>query len=168
MKWDFLKGCLIATVTATAAWFDSTLTFLEALMVGFLFNVLAGFRADAVHFKMVRLIPPKFMTNFNGNKFKDSLMELFLITSITYVLKGFIDLLSYDEKSAYVVQFLMAVAIYFYFRNGLRNLHKVYPEIKFITVIYFLVAFEFRKLVGNDVADAIDKAEKEDKLKEDL
>jgi len=158
---NFLQALCISLLTGIAAFFDSTLSFLVALLIGFTFNILAGFRADEVKFKFTRLIPPKFLENFHGSKFKDSLMEFFLITGITYLLKGIIDLNKYEDKSAYVVQFLIAIACYFYLRNGLRNLAQVYPKNKFIRVIHFLIAFEFRKLVGSDVADEIDKIEKE-------
>ncbi|HEY6915154.1 MAG TPA: hypothetical protein VI413_10800 [Paludibacter sp.] len=160
-NYDFFRALCISALTGVAAFFDSTFSFLFALFIGFAFNIIAGFRADEVKFKLVRLIPPKFLHNFQGNKFKDSLMELFLIMTVTYVLKGIIDLNKYEAKSSYVVQFLIAIACYFYLRNGLRNFHKVYPRNKFISVVYFLLAFEFRKLVGSDVADELDKIEKE-------
>lgn len=158
----FIKATCISILTGVSAFFDSTLSFLIALMLGFAFNIIAGFRADEVKIKIIRLIPPKFLHNFQGNKFKDSLMELFLITAVTYFLKGLIDLMKYEDKSVYVVQFLIAIACYVYLRNGLRNLNRVYPKVKFIAILYFLVAFEFRKLVGADIADHIDKIEKED------
>lgn len=161
MKYEVLKSVSILLFTAVAAFFDSTLSFLSALLIGFAFNILAGFRADGVKIKLVRLIPPSFLHNFKGSKFKDSLMELFLIATTTYILKAFIDLNRYENQSAYIVQFLIAIACYFYFRNGLRNLKKVYPKVKFIAVLYFLLSFEFKKLVGQDVADIINNVEKE-------
>lgn len=160
-NYNYLQALCISVVTGIAAFFDSTYSFLVALIIGFAFNILAGFRADEVKFKLVRLIPPKVLHNFQGNKFKDSLMEFFLITAITYMLKLIIDLNKFQSKSTYVVQFLLAIACYFYFRNGLRNLHQAYPRNKFISLVYFLLAFEFRKLVGADVADELDKIEKE-------
>jgi hypothetical protein len=64
-----------------------------------------------------------------------------------------------QDKSAFVVQFLIAVAIYYYFRNALKNLKKVYPKIKWISMLYNLISFKFRELVGSDVADIIEKEE---------
>jgi len=86
-------------------------------------------------------------------------MELFLIMSITYLLKVIADLMKYRDQSPYVVQLLIAIAIYYYFRNGLKNLQKVYPKNRFIAVVYHLISFKFRQLVGSDVADIIDQNE---------
>jgi hypothetical protein len=158
-KQHVISGICISIISGLAAFFDSTLSYMIALLLGFTFNILAGFRADEVRVKLVRLIPPQFLQNFNGNKLKDSLMELFLITFITYFLKGIIDLMKCQDKSAFVVQFLIAVAIYYYFRNALKNLKKVYPKIKWISMLYNLISFKFRELVGSDVADIIEKEE---------
>lgn len=158
---EVINSILVAIFTAIMAFFDSTVSYLIALFLGFAFNILAGFRADEVKIKITRLIPPKILENFNGNKFKDSLMEFFLITGVTYFLKGIADLMDYEDKSQYVVQVLIAIAIYHYFRNGLKNLASVYPKNKFIVVLHHLIAFKFRSLVGGDIADIVEKAEKE-------
>lgn len=160
-KNEVLNSILVAIFTAVMAFFDSTISYLVALLFGFLFNILAGFRADEVKVKITRLIPPLILENFNGNKFKDSLMELLIIAGVTYFLKGIADLMDYEDKSQYVVQVLIAIAIYYYFRNGLKNLASVYPKNKFIVVLHYLIAFKFRSLVGGDIADIVEKAEKE-------
>lgn len=160
-RFDYLQTISILVVSAISAYFDSTITFLCALLLAFSFNILAGFRADEVKLTIQRIFPPLFLKNFQGNKFKDSLMELFLITSVTYLLKGVADLMKYQNQSAYLVQFLTAIAIYYYFRNALKNLKTVYPKNKFIAVLYFLLAFKFRQLVGGEVADIIDANEKD-------
>ena len=162
-KHEIFSGICVAIFTAVAAFFDSTLSYLVALFAGFIFNILAGFRADEVKIEIRRIIPPVLLKNFSGNKFKDSLLELLLITSITYFLKGIADLMHYEESSSYVVQFLIAIALYYYIRNGLRNLNKGYPKVKFITMMYYLLAFKFRQIFGSDVADIVDKAEENNK-----
>lgn len=159
IKFDYLQAISIVAVTAISAYFDSTITFLAALLLAFVFNILAGFRADEVKIEIRRIFPPIFLKNFQGNKFKDSLMELLIITAVTYLLKTLADLMKYQNQSDYVVQLLMNIAIYYYFRNGLRNLKKGYPKNKFIAVVYFLLAFKFRQLVGGEIADIVDKNE---------
>ena len=157
---QFCNAVLVAIFTAILSFFDSTSSYLLALIFGFAFNIIAGFRADEVKIILNRIFPPIFMfKNFKGNKFKDSLMELFLITGTTYLLKGLIDLMNYNDKSAYVVQWLFIVAIYVYFRNGLRNLVAVYPHIKFIRILYGLLSFKFREIAGDKIADIVDKEE---------
>ena len=156
-----VQGTLIGTATAIAAYFDSTFSFLCALILSFLFNILAGFKADEVKIHIKRIFPPDLFDNFNGNKLKDSLMELFLIVSITYILKGFADLMRYEGGSYYVVQFLVTIAIYYYFRNGLKNLVSVYPKVKFIRLVYYLIAFKLKEIIGIDLSKIVDKAEKE-------
>ena len=161
--YNCVQGAMVFIFTSCAAFLDSTFSYLIALLLGFSFNILAGFRADEVKLTLHRLFPPIFVfKNFKGNKFKDSLFELFLITSITYLLKGFIDLMDYDDKSVYVVQWLFAVAIYVYFRNGLRNLRSVYPHVKFIRILYALVSFKFREFFGDEIADIVKKEEEKE------
>jgi hypothetical protein len=159
MKFDYIQALSIAAVTAISAYFDSTITFLAALLIAFIFNILAGFRADEVKLTIQRIFPPIFLKNFQGNKFKDSLMELLIITFVTYLLKTLADLMKYQQQSAYIVQLLMAIAIYVYLRNGLKNLKTVYPKNKFIAIVYFLLAFKFRQLFGGEIADIVDENE---------
>ena len=156
-----VQGALIGAATAIAAYFDSTFSFVCALILAFLFNILAGFKADEVKINIKRIFPPDFFDNFNGNKLKDSLMELFLISAITFLLKGLIDLMQKQDLSTYAVQFLISIAIYYYFRNGLRNLVKVYPKVKFIRLVYYLIAFKLKEIIGSDLSDIVEKAEKE-------
>ena len=161
--YNVAQGAMVFIFTSCAAFMDSTFSYLIALLLGFTFNILAGFRADEVKIKLHRIFPPIVaFEKFNGNKFKDSLLELFLITSITYLLKEVIDLMDYDTKSVYVVQWLFAVAIYVYFRNGLRNLHEAYKKVVFIRIVYAVLAFKFREIFGDKVADIVKEEEKED------
>lgn len=158
-KLPFLKDIqapLMGLVSIVAAYFDSTFTFLIALFAAFIFNILAGLRADDVKFTMWRLI------NFDGHKFKDSLKELALIVMITYFLKGIMDLMQHNEKSVYAVQILVWIALYYYLRNSLRNLSKAYPKIKWIVVVYHLFSFQFGKVMPESVNKAIEKAEEEE------
>ena len=161
-----VQGTLIGIATAIAAYFDSTFSFVCALILAFLFNILAGFRADEVKIKLHRIFPPIVaFEKFNGNKFKDSLLELVLIASTTYLLKGLIDLMDYDAQSTYVVQWLFVIAIYVYFRNGLRNLHESYKNVVFIRILYAILAFKFREIFGDKVSDIIENEEKNENTK---
>ena len=158
-----VQGTLIGITTAIAAYFDSTFSFVCALILAFLFNILAGFKADEVKVKIKRIFPPVLaFEKFSGNKFKDSLMELFLISSITFLLKGLIDLMQRQDLSTYAVQFLISIAIYYYFRNGLRNLVKVYPKVKFLRLVYYLIAFKLKEIIGSDLSDIVEKAEEKE------
>ena len=157
-KLPFLKDLqapLMGLFGIVAAYFNSTLTFMAALFAAFLFNILAGMRADEVKFTMWRMV------NFNGNKFKDSLKELLLIIAVTYFLKGLMDLMQLTEKSAYAVQILVWLALYYYVRNSLRNLSKAYPHVKWLMVVYYLFSFQFGKMMPESVNQAIEKADKE-------
>lgn len=156
-KIDYLQALAITAFSAVAAYFDSTITFLVALVVSFAFNILAGFRADEVHIVLQRIYPPIILKNFQGNKLKDSLVELVLITTVVYLLKLLADLMKYNSQSAYIVQFLIFIAIYHYLRKGLGNLKNSYPKIKFISVVYYLLSFKFREMFGNEVADIMDQ-----------
>ena len=159
IKFDYLQAISIAISTAVMAYFDSTITFFAALLFAFIFNIVAGFRADEVKLTIQRIYPPILFKNFQGNKFKDSLLEMLIIVSLVILMKGFADLMKYRAQSDYVVQFLVSIAIYVYLRNGLKNIKTVYPKIKFIAILYFLLAFKFRQLVGGEVADIVDTEE---------
>ena len=150
-----IQGPAIGIVNMGVAYFGTTSTFIYAVMLSFTFNILAGFRADEVKFKMWRLI------NFEGNKFKDSLKDVLLILSITYILKGLMDLMKHNDKSVFAVQILLAVAVYYYFRNGLRNLSKAYPKNVWLRVVYYIVSFQFKELLPDVVKKAMTKAEEE-------
>lgn len=153
----------VAATAAIVAYFDTTYTFLLALLIGFAFNIFAGLRADNVRFSMTRF-PHVHVLNYSGHKLKDSLMELFLITSITYLLKLLIDLFKYNDKSVYAVQILLAVAVYYYFTNALRNLTKSYPKNKWLHFLYYMISFQFRKMIPAVVNEAMDKVDERDKL----
>ena len=164
--YSLLQGMMIGIFTNCVVFLDSTFSYLIALLLGFTFNILAGFRADEVKIKLHRLFPPIVaFEKFNGNKFKDSLLELVLIASTTYLLKGLIDLMDYDAQSTYVVQWLFAIAIYVYFRNGLRNLHEAYKKVVFIRILYAILAFKFREIFGDKVSDIIENEEKYENTK---
>ena len=68
--------------------------------------------------------------------------------------------MKYETSGYYIVQFLIAVAVYYYFRNGLKNLKNVYSNNKWLAMLYHLIAFKFRALVGDDLADIVDKEER--------
>lgn len=158
-KMPFLKDIqapLMGLFGIIAAYFDSTFTFMIALFAAFIFNILAGLRADEVKFTMWRL------ANFDGNKFKDSLKEFLLIVVITYFLKGIMDLMQHNEKSVYAVQILVWIALYYYVRNSLRNLSKAYPKVKWIVVVYHLFSFQFGKIMPESVNKVIEKTEQDE------
>ena len=155
----FFRGIFVVVM----GFINPTGSYLMALVLAFGFNILAGLRADEVKIKLQRIIPPVFVTNFNGNKLKDSLFELLIITVVTYLLKLLIELMDVNGVSAYVVQVLMAFAIYYYFTNGLRNLQKVYPKWKWLRLLYHLITFKFKEFFGSDVSNIMDKVEDETK-----
>lgn len=154
------KEILIIITAAIAAYFDTTISFVYALLLGFAFNILAGLRADKVSIRMVRFPIPS-VINYSGTKLKDSLTELAMVLFITYTIKSIVDLLNFDDKSTYAVQILISVAVYYYLRNGLRNLQQAYPRNRFITSVYYLVAFKFHEIMPSFVSRAV-QAEEED------
>lgn len=155
-----LQPIFVAFISMICAYFESTTGFMLALLLGFVFNIIAGFRADEVKFVMWRLC------NFQGNKFKDSLIELTLIVVVTYFLKLMADLMNHGDKGLFIVECLVWVALYNYIRNGLRNLSKAYPKNRWIRFVSALVSFHFNEIAPDSVKKAWDKSKsKEDKEK---
>ena len=152
-KISMIQTSMVSLFGMVAAYFDSTITFIYALMVAFAFHIIAGMRADEVNLWKLK--------NFKFKKFKDSLIELLLIAATTYMLKLIIDLMRYDEKSIYAVQILIWLALYYYFRRGLRNLAIAYPNNSWIRTVHHLVSFQFAKMMPESVKQAMEKAEKE-------
>lgn len=157
-KISMLQTSMVSMFGIVAAYFDSTITFIYALMIGFVFNIMAGMRADEVKLWNLK--------NFKFGKFKDSLIELLLITTTTYVLKLMIDLMQHNEKSVYAVQILIWLALYYYVRRGLRNLSIAYPNNSWIRTVYHLVSFQFTQMMPESVKQAMEKAEKEKEEKD--
>lgn len=132
----------------------STSDFLAAVLIGFAFNVLAGLRADSVSFVHRRLC------NFNGHKFKDSLIELFLVVVITYLLQLIGVLVEYSEGALIITKWLFRIAVIFYIINGLRNLNKAYPKSRFVEALYIIVTAQFLKIAPDIMKDAFKKTDK--------
>ena len=60
--YNCVQGTLIGIATSIAAYFDSTFSFVCALILAFLFNILAGFKADEVKINIKRIFPPFIVT----------------------------------------------------------------------------------------------------------
>lgn len=161
---EVVRGLLGSFMLAVFAYFDSTLTFLYAILIAFALNIFAGFRADEVKIKLTRIIPPKLRSpNFNPNKFVTALKEFALTVFVIYILKSLVDLLKWEGGGVFVVQGLIAVACYFYIKNALRNLRKTFPNNQFIKFLDILIGLKFREIMGDKISDAIDKVEEEEK-----
>lgn len=161
--WDILQGAMAAVVTAIVAYFDGSSSFLLALVIAFGLNIVAGMRADNVRLKIERIYPPKFFQNFNGNKLKDSLFELLLITSIIYAFKAIGDNMHMSDTDTYIVKYLIWVATYYYAENALDNLSSVYPKNKFLRILSAILSFKFKDFMGPELREEIEKIEKEEK-----
>lgn len=150
------KGMIVA-FTAILSQFDDTNSFMFALFLGFFFNIIAGMKADHVQIKIFRVC------NFNGNKLKDSLAELFLIVVTTYFLKIIADLMGRQDKSVFIVEWLVWVALYYYVRNGLKNLQIAYPRNKWIGFVYNFLSFQFFNFAPESIKNALNKEDDKNK-----
>lgn len=160
---DYIKAFIYSFGLVLSAYFDTTITFIYALLISFFMNILAGFRADEVKVKLTRIIPPKLMLpNFQANKFKTALFELTLMFVIIYILKLLVELLHYADYSVYVTQMLMAVAVYFYVRNTTRNLRKVYNS-KFFIFLDIVIGLKIKEVLPDVFEKAINEVEKEER-----
>lgn len=147
-----LQPFFISVTSMVCAYFESTALFMTALLLSFIFNILAGFRADEVRFKMWRLC------NFEGDKFKDSLIEFTLIVVCTYFLKLLVELMNHQDKGSYVVECLVWVALYSYVRNGFRNLSTAYPKIRWLRFVNNVISFKFSELAPDFIKKSWDES----------
>lgn len=152
----FAQISIAGVISIIISYFESTQSFLIALLIGFILNIFAGFQADNVHFEMWRLC------NFKGNKFKDSLKELFLIVLITYLLKLLVELMKQGEHSYIIVECLIGFAVYYYVRNSLKNLSKAYPNSRWIRFVYIVVGLQFQELIPDPLKKAWKKSKDKD------
>lgn len=161
MEKTIQQFCILAFGILTA-YFESTLLYIIAYYVAFSFNIIAGFRADEVKLKMLRIWPPGIILDkFDKSKFKDSLLEFFLILFTTHILRAIAEMNGFSGKAAMLVQILLGIATHSYLRKSLRNLSVAYPKIVWLKTIYILLAFKFKEIMPKSVSDAVDQAEKE-------
>ena len=161
MNWDFLHTILqkicITIATFCIAFFANTTGFLIAFMLAFGMHILAGMGADKVKLKWRWGVPPAYLENFKVPKMTIALIELALIVSITYFLKGMVDLNNYEGGSHYVVQFFFAIASYYYITKGLKNLIKRFPKIVFLRIVLAVLTFKFKEIIGEQHYAIIEK-----------
>jgi hypothetical protein len=161
MNWDYLielfrKFCVVVA-TFCAAFFYNTTGFLIALLLTFGMHIVAGMGADKVKLKWRWGVPPAYLKNFEVPKITVALLDLFIIVSLTYLLKGIVDLNNYVSGSPYMVQLFFAIASYGYFLKGIDNLIKRYPKHAFLRIIRALITLKFKDLVGEDTHKIIEK-----------
>ena len=39
---------------------------------------------------------------------------------------------------------------------------KVYPKVKFLRLVYYLIAFKLKEIIGSDLSDIVEKAEEKE------
>lgn len=160
----WIRGIIGSFFVFLAGYLDTTKTFLYAFVIVFFFNIVAGFRADEVKVEMKRLFPPIFkLANFKPNKFKTALFEFTMIIFSIYLLKVLIDLFFLQEHSTFIVQALMGVAVYFYFKNILRNFRLILPNSNFIKFLDIAVSLKFKEIIPTSFSKAIEEVESDNK-----
>jgi hypothetical protein len=151
----------VLTTLAVLAYFNNTWTFMLALLIAFMFNVIAGLRADEVKMQFMRIWPVVYLKNFRSNKFVIALFEFVVILVTIILLKVIADLMLVREKSVFVFQYLTWIALYYYLRNTLRNLSKIYPKVGFFRAVYHIISFKFGEFFGKEVKEIIDNEDKD-------
>ena len=168
MNWEYIseliRKAIIVIATFCGAFFHNTTGFLIALILTFALHIWAGMGADKVKLKWRWGVPPAYLQNFEIPKFTIAMIDLFVIISLTYLIKGIADLNNYEGGSHYIVQLFFMIANYVYLRKGLENLIKKYPRNIVLRIFFALITLKFKEIVGEEtyktIEQEIDKEEK--------
>ena len=127
--------------------------FVEALVLMFAFNILAGMRADGISIYRCK--------NFSLKKFQKSIIELCLYLFVIELIYCIMFTMGDKEVGLMVVKSVTWVFNYVYLQNAFRNLIVAYPANMGLRIIYHVIRFEFARALPSHLQPLIERIEKE-------
>lgn len=152
-----LRLMLVSAISPILAFLTPTSGFITALVFMFVFNIICGMRADGVS------VSVRGIQRFTIFKFISALQEFLLYMMIIVVLFSAVTKMGDKDAAIMCAKTITYVFMYVYLCNGFRNLCTTYPKNKGFKLIYHIIRFEFKRLMGEHAAKIIEEQEEKEK-----
>lgn len=152
-----LRLMLVSAISPILAFLTPTSGFITALVFMFVFNIICGMRADGVS------VSVRGIQRFTIFKFISALQEFLLYMMIIVVLFSAVTNMGDKDAAIMCAKTITYVFMYVYLCNGFRNLCTTYPKNKGFKLIYHIIRFEFKRLMGEHAAKIIEEQEEKEK-----
>lgn len=152
-----LRLMLVSAISPILAFLTPTSGFITALVFMFVFNIICGMRADGVS------VSVRGIQRFTIFKFISALQEFLLYMMIIVVLFSAVTKMGDKDAAIMCAKTITYVFMYVYLCNGFRNLCMTYPKNKGFKLIYHIIRFEFKRLMGEHAAKIIEEQEEKEK-----
>lgn len=152
-----LRLLIVSTCSPILAFLTPTSGFLTALVFMFVFNIICGMRADGVS------VSVRGIQRFTIFKFISALQEFLLYMMIIVVLFSAVTKMGDKDAAIMCAKTITYVFMYVYLCNGFRNLCTTYPKNNGFKLIYHIIRFEFKRLMGEHAAKIIEEQEEKEK-----
>lgn len=157
MSQEQIRLLMVSTCSPILAFLTPTSGFLTALVFMFVFNIICGMRADGVSVSI------KGAQRFTIFKFVSALQEFLLYIMIIVVIFSAVTKMGDKDAAIMCAKTITYVFMYVYLCNGFRNLCMTYPNNKGFKLIYHIIRFEFKRLMGEHASKIIEEQEKKEK-----
>ena len=148
-----LRLMLVSAISPILAFLTPTSGFITALVFMFVFNIICGMRADGVS------VSVRGIQRFTIFKFISALQEFLLYMMIIVVLFSAVTKMGDKDAAIMCAKTITYVFMYVYLCNGFRNLCTTYPKNKGFKLIYHIIRFEFKRLMGEHAAKIVEEHE---------
>lgn len=152
-----LRLLIVSTCSPILAFLTPTSGFLTALVFMFVFNIICGMRADGVS------VSVRGIQRFTIFKFISALQEFLLYMMIIVVLFSAVTKMGDKDAAIMCAKTITYVFMYVYLCNGFRSLCTTYPKNNGFKLIYHIIRFEFKRLMGEHAAKIIEEQEEKEK-----
>lgn len=157
MSQEQIRLLMVSTCSPILAFLTPTSGFLTALVFMFVFNIICGMRADGVSVSI------KGAQRFTIFKFISALQEFLLYMMIIVVIFSAVTKMGDKYAAIMCAKTITYVFMYVYLCNGFRNLCTTYPKNKGFKLTYYIIRFEFKRLMGEHAAKIIEEQEEKEK-----
>lgn len=157
MSQEQIRLLIVSTCSPILAFLTPTSGFITALVFMFAFNIICGMRADGVSVSI------KGAHRFSIFKFVSALQEFLLYIIIIVVIFSAVTNVGDKDAAIMCAKTITYVFMYVYLCNGFRNLCITYPKNKGFKLIYYIIRFEFKRLMGEHASKIIEEQEEKEK-----
>lgn len=130
---DTFKAATFAAFGALAAYFEPIERFLQVVALLYFANLIVAIVTD----KLKNSSPPSI------KKFWNSIKELTWYLFLIFLIFTVSERMDFEDGAIYVIKAVMALVIYFYSVNILKNATILSPQNRFVKVLYMLMTIDF-------------------------